>query len=549
MSTKNNKNLASQALLEMEQITSAIKEESKKSIEVLLAEAVKDALREGCDEEEEKDEYEVIDSEEKDADDNVDDSQESEGDEDATEDSEEASPYAEEPEADEETGEETAEVETQEASSDDEGDEWSEFSKYQVGDNAYDLTGENDYENVVKVYKLLTGDDQVVVKQDGNKIQLKDDSVGTEYVIDLGDEDGEDIEVEVGEDDVDSIQEAILGPDDPDFWPSILPRKYREDMTPEELKTVRRLSNNIKKDDDIAGFSDEYRPKGHSYASSKEVRSLENDDWANIDREEMYESKNKKNNIKENKTRKPMKESKEVLFEVDLGYTDNYQDKDPIAGLSNNEPSKSGKSWHKGVPTGTQKPWAGNAKSKSEPFATTISEEEMPVEEGTNVAGAVQQRTSSKSHAPANRENFGPKAKRHVSTGANYQEIVAENKKLKAENKELKEAILAIRKNLSEAYVTNANLGKITKLFLENTTTQAEKIDIVNRFSNEAKTIESSKALYESIKRELNKPVGSQMTINESMTTANGSTINEEKAYKSNDVLKTIDFMNRVLKY
>ena len=545
MSTKNNKNLASQALLEMEQITSAIKEESKKSIEVLLAEAVKDALREGCDEEEEKDEYEVIDSEEKDADDNVDDSQESEGDEDATEDSKEASPYAEEPE----TGEETAEVDTQEASSDDEGDEWSEFSKYQVGDNAYDLTGENDYENVVKVYKLLTGDDQVVVKQDGNKIQLKDDSVGTEYVIDLGgEEDGEDIEVEVGEDDVDSIQEAILGPDDPDFWPAILPRKYREDMTPEELKTVRRLSNN-KKDDDIAGFSDEYRPKGHSYASSKEVRGLENDDWANIDGEEMYESKNKKNNIKENKTRKPMKESKEVLFEVDLGYTDNYQDKDPIAGLSNNEPSKSGKSWYKGVPTGTQKPWAGNAKSKSEPFATTISEEEMgeePMEEGATSTSSQSVPKTTKTKTSAPRANNARQVAKLVST---TEKVVAENKKLKAENKELKEAILAIRKNLSEAYVTNANLGKITKLFLENTTTQAEKIDIVNRFSNEAKTIESSKALYESIKRELNKPVGSQLTINESMTTANGSTINEEKAYKSNDVLKTIDFMNRVLKY
>ena len=57
MSTKNNKNLATEALLEMEQITSAIKEESKKSINVLLAEAVKDALRNTCNEEE--DEYEI----------------------------------------------------------------------------------------------------------------------------------------------------------------------------------------------------------------------------------------------------------------------------------------------------------------------------------------------------------------------------------------------------------------------------------------------------------------------------------------------------------
>jgi hypothetical protein len=250
-----------------------------------------------------------------------------------------------------------------------------------------------------------------------------------------------------------------------------------------------------------------------------------------------------------------MKESKEVLFEVDLGYTDNYQDKDPIAGLSNSEPSKGGKSWHKGVPTGTEKPWTGETKSKGEPFEKTISEEEMPeigdveepMEEGTNVGGAVQQRSNSKSHIPANRKEHGPKNKRHVSTEANYEELVSENKKLKTENKELKEAIISVRKYLSEAYVTNANLGKITKLFLENTTSQSEKIEIVNRFSNEAKTIEQSKALYESIKRELNKPVTTQMPMNESMSTANGSTIlNENKVYKSDDLLKTIDLMNRM---
>ena len=170
---------------------------------------------------------------------------------------------------------------------------------------------------------------------------------------------------------------------------------------------------------------------------------------------------------------------------------------------------------------------------------------EEPVEEATNVGGAVQQRTSSKSHVPAGRKEYGPKVKRHVSTAADYQETVAENKKLKAENKALKETLIALKGNLSEAYVTNVNLGKITKLFLENTTTQAEKIDIVNRFSNEAKTVEQSKVLYESIKRELNKPATTQVTVNESMSKANATVINEN-VYKSKDLLKSIDLMNRM---
>lgn len=544
MSKNNNRSLASQALLEMDQITSAIKEESKKSLNVLLAEAVKNALREKCNEADE-DEYEVVDDEEKNANDNAEDSQvDFENEEDAVDgnETETESPYAEESETEAET---EANVDTQEAPENGEGDEWDEFSDYQVGDNAYDLTGENDYEKVVKVYKLLTADDQVVVTKDGNKIQLKDDSVGTEYVIDLGDE-GEETEVEKGEELTD-LNEEILGPNDPEFNGGL--RGYFDVAGFEDVKNA---------DDEFEPESEdgiEMNPRNHKYASDREIEYLMNsdEDFMDYKEEPMFESK-KVNKIKENKTRRPMKESKEVLFEVDLGYTDNYQDKDPIAGLSNNEPSKSGKSWHKGVPTGTEKPWAGNAKSKSEPFAKTISEEEMadevPVEEGamTVSSQSVAKETATPTSEPR-RNNARQVAKNIRTAGKGYEATLAENKKLKAENKELKEAILAIRKNLSEAYVTNANLGKITKLFLENTTSQAEKIDIVNRFSNEAKTIEESKALYESIKRELNKPVATSMPLSESMTSANGNMINENKIYQSNDLMKTIEFMKKVMNY
>ena len=90
-------------------------------------------------------------------------------------------------------------------------------------------------------------------------------------------------------------------------------------------------------------------------------------------------------------------------------------------------------------------------------------------------------------------------------------------------------------------------MGKITKLFLENTTTQAEKVDIVERFSKEAKTVEQSNTLYESIKRELNKNATSKVNINESMNVAN-NTINES-VYKSSEVIKSIDLMNRMKNY
>lgn len=547
MSTKNKKSVVSQALLEMDEITSAIKEESKKSIKNLLSEAVREALREGCEEEEEKD-YEIEDEEQNDAQDNIESSDMSD---DANVEGDENMESSDEMNSDEPV-DAGLNAEPQEAPAEGEGEnDWSDFEKYQVGDDTYDLTGENDYENVVKVYKLLKDEDQVVVKQDGNKIQLKDDSVGTEYVIDLGgDDNGETAEVDNGEENFDSLQEGIMDGDEFD------PRRQEWWKSSENDASFIPSDN----DEDIAGFSDEEPVSPEMEPSNSEIsranRGIEFnpsdlDINSLLDDEDdfLYESKT---NNKNKKARKPMKESKEVLFEVDLGYTDNYQDKDPIAGLSNNEPSKSGKSWHKGVPTNTAKPWAGETKSKGEPFEKTVNEEEMPVdeepvEEATNVGGAVQQRTTPKSNIPAGRKNYGPMSKKHVSSAAKYEEMVAENKKLKAENKVLKEALLSLKSNLSEAYVTNVNLGKITKLFLENTTTQAEKVDIVERFSKEAKTVEQSNTLYESIKRELNKNATSKVNINESMNVAN-NTINES-VYKSSEVIKSIDLMNRMKNY
>ena len=240
---------------------------------------------------------------------------------------------------------------------------------------------------------------------------------------------------------------------------------------------------------------------------------------------------------------KESKTGKEVLFEVDLGYTDNYQDKDPISGLSNNEPSKSGKSWEKGVPTGTQKPWAGKSKDKGEPFEKTVNEEEVDecgvnenepvVDEGTNVGGAVQQRSNSKSHIPANRKEHGPKVKRHVSAGGNYEEVIEAYKK---ENKALKECILKLRDGLQEA--------QVTKLFVENTVKKKKKINILNRFDQEAKTIEQSNALYESINKELSKAsVKKNLTLENTMKSENSTPITENK---SKDLLNTLDLIRRV---
>ena len=567
MSVKNNKGVAAQALLEMDSIVSAIKEESKKTLGSMLNEAVKDALRESVEDEEEKD-YEVVDDDEKnDAEDENEKESEKGSSSDVSEDENDEiegpqpqagaqdpnamqagaeQPQAGAEEAPVETGIEGEEPAEPQNGEGEEG--WDEFSNYQVGDNTYDLTGENDYDNVVKVYKLLKDDDQVVVKKEGNTIQLQDGEAGTEYVIDLG---GDEPTGDMGgeEDPSAELNEGfdIAGlPDDED-----------------DEEEIDDIPNGSQPWDDETSFEDEFDnfdddEFGDDSFDSDELEGEEMNNFA-------FENK---------KMKKPMKESKEVLFEVDLGYTDNYQDKDPIKGLSNNEPSKSGKSWHKGVPTGTEKPWAGSSKDKSDPFGDkTVDEEEekccpkcgkcgkectceKEVDEATNVGGFVQQNTTVGSHIP-NSNGRKARSQRSASQGVEvtgtpdprYRTNESkELKAIKAENRELKKAVVELRKHLNEAYITNVNLGKITKLFLENTTSKAEKVDIVNRFANEAKTVKQSETLYESINRELKKTNTNNVDLNNASVTANGTKeLNENKVYKSDEVLKTIDFMNRVL--
>ena len=565
MSTKN-KNIASQALLEMDAITSAIKEESKKSMKSLLSEAVKTALRESCDEEDEKD-YEVQDeneNEENTSDKNEKDSKKGStneignpemGDEEEPGNEEMNQPGQTDPQMDAMQGAPAEGPEAAqgnpEASTESGNEGWDEFSNYQVGDsNTYDLTGENDYDTVVKVYKLLNDEDQVVVKKEGDTIQLQDNNAGTEYIIDLGGDEGQpEAEAqEMGSEEMpDELNESLLDSENFDF----------EDNEPVEDEFMDDQSVIGHEEDDPFIYGDY---EGHRDEDLGDFDEF--DDMAGFD-DELYECKIRNNK----KARKPMKESKEVLFEVDLGYTDNYQDKDPIAGLSNNEPSKGGKSWHKGVPTGTAKPWAGETKSKGDPFKDTqkvqgsVNEEDgmdmggdVPMEEQQNVGGFVQQNSVTTSRIPNSngrkaRSQRGTDVKVTGSADPRYSSATNESKELKAiknENKELKKAIMELRKSLNEAYITNVNLGKITKLFLENATSQQEKIDIVNRFTNEAKTLEQSNTLYESINKQLKNK--QQVSLNESSATANGTKeLNEQKIYKTNDLMKTIDLMGRVL--
>ena len=504
----NKKSITAQALMEMSDIKNAIKEESKNTIKSLLSEAVKNALRESVDDDD--DDMVITDGEEdccpkcgkcgdeckcdkKDADDKCDGKSCKKSGEIDEVGEEEPVPGEEQVPA--EVGGAQGQAMNAPAQGEGEAAQGDFAAQYQAGDeDTLDLTGEQDIQNVLKVYKSLSDDDQVVVKKEGDKINLQDNETGAEYIIDLGTDEAE------------TAAEPAM-----------------EDGEAEQL-------------------AEEF------------------------DGDNFEENPNEMTN-------------EETLFEIDLGYTDNYQDKDPIDGLSNSEPSKSGRSWHKGVPTGTEKPWAGKGtEKKGDPFDKAVNENLTELDDdyfaaGLNDTGVAevetedgmpfdkkvgekvdenfttskyQKRHEVKTKATNSGEEKNPMQTRNTSIGNEYNAEINETiKKLKAKNKKLNEAVKELHKGLQEAYMTNVNLGKITKLFLENTTTQAEKLNIVERFSNEAKTPKQAQALYESISKQL---ANNKTTIDESKATEK-AVVTESKspAYKSQDLLDTIDLMNRVL--
>ena len=533
----NKKSISSQALLEMNEIKNAIKEESKNTIKAMLAEAVKKALRDEI--EDEDDDLEIYDGDEKcpdcgeklgskeccrTKDGKKKDAEGKGGKKSGKKDSGELDEVGEDEQVPAEDGQAAqnpamnaqmqnpamAQQGAQQAPAQGEGAEGQDdfMAQYQAGDeDTLDLTGEQDIQNVLKVYKALSDDDQVVVRREGDMINLQDNGTGAEYIIDLGaDEAGAEEEPAMEDGEAEQLAEEYM----------------------------------LEIGDDDSGYEED--------------------------------------NFEENPDNDMMNEQ-EMMFEIDLGYTDNYQDKDPIDGLNNSEPSKSGRSWHKGIPTGTEKSWAGKGtEKKGDPFDNSVNENlteldddyfaaglndtgvaEVETEDGmpfdkkvgsvdeNHTTSKYQKRHKVKTRGTNSGDKDKPKRSKSTSIEDNYDaELEEAVSKLRAKNKKLNEAVKDLHSGLKEAYMTNVNLGKITKLFLENTTTQAEKLQIVERFSNEAKTPKQAQALYESISKQL--ASSKKSTIDESK--ANGKPVmTESKApvYKSQDLLDTIDLMNRVL--
>lgn len=443
-------------VLDPNMLTEAIKEQTKDTLENLINSAVKNYLTESVKDEDLEDDADkaVPANPETDEEPTIE-TVPAEGGDDAP-----AEEPAEEPAAEPVDGADEEPAAADAEAPADGNDEWSSFDDYKVGDGEYDMTGVKDINQLAKVWKLMDGEDDLVVKQQDGKVELKDNETGAEYLIDLAGD-----EPEAGE------------------------------------------------------------PEGE---------------------EPIFEiTFNKKPIMKEDK----------------LGYTDNYQDKDVMTGKEpyNASTPNETNDWDEGAPKdGKSKPWAGPSKKEGKPYAGEVNEEgemegdlyeiafdecgpempmDAPMEEGATFPDENSMRLN-----PGNEVHNEPHRRRHndmdgnMSDGSLNESIKKKLAKIQEENNVLKSSLVKYRKALNEAFVTNYNISNFVKLVLENSTTKQEKIDILKRFSNEAKTVEQSNVLFESINKQLKSVKNTGMAIDKPIQiNESAAKINENTIYKNDD--------------
>jgi len=122
------------------------------------------------------------------------------------------------------------------------------------------------------------------------------------------------------------------------------------------------------------------------------------------------------------------------------------------------------------------------------------------------------------------------------------------------ENKEFKKILADFKTKLVETVIFNSNLTYVTKLFMEHSTTQSEKQNILKRFDNDVHSLNESQKLFKTIKNELatksniSESVDSKLNkiVTNGSSKLNESTITKPKGYADESTKRIIDLFKRV---
>ena len=397
-----------------------------------------------------------------------------------------------------------------EGEGDAEGDDWAEFDKYKVSDDEYDFSNAED-EEIVKVYKLMKNDDQILVHKDDDKVKIQDNETGAEYIVDLGG-DGEPTgaaAVEPGAEDAGDDFGAEGGDMEDDF--SGDSEDEFENNEDDMNESTERMFELVLEYDSNVGYTDNYQKKDVMTTPGMSEPGKNVNDWdAGVPKGKSKPWSGKKGDKSENQPfdgekGKTVEEGTVNELKTNAEHSANVGSTSRTDG-PNNPRGRKGRSFHtaqNGQETGT----------------------------GDNAY-----------------KNGGNGGGNNVEVDVRVESIMKKVNKTLKENKELKETLNTVMASLKEAAVTNHNLAQIIKLISENSTTKEEKEEIIRKFANEAKTIDASKTLYESISNDLKKAKKMNITEDKNLSVESSKKINETPIYKSQDIMESLDLMHRMMK-
>ena len=429
----------------------------------------------------------------------------------------ETDPEVEMKEAEEDELETEVEFEDEDESEEDESEEDEEYDEYEMpgmgmgmGDEmsgmmgmddepVADLTGEDDFEEVFKVFKNMKNSDTVTVVPDGDYTKISDDETEAEYLLQMEGEEEEDDETEEGYQAMEEMYE------DASYQP--------EEETEEVMYEI-----------EIDTLSDELGEGEYEF----ELEESDEDAEDNESYRPMMEAKKaKKMETKEGMKPKVGKGAK-------LGSAKKFSYKKSAGGFKEN--------MKKANPT------KGTGKPKFE-FKEGEEMEMMPkkgeAKEAARTYGTGWRKGALRKGARAGQES---------ARKATNESVNGELEMLRTKNEEYRKALNLFRDKLNEVAIFNSNLAYATRLFTEHSTSKQEKINILRRFDT-AETLKESKALYKTIKDELSQ--GSKTApITESIERVidrepqSGSAINliESRTYENPQFLRMKDIMSKIAK-
>ena len=375
-----------------------------------------------------------------------------------------------------------------------------------------DLTGASDDE-ILKVFKAMGEDDGVIVTQDEEGINLKDDEADVEYEIRLESEDKEEALAEMEEEEV--VYEIELGEDDGNYF---------GDAAEDDYSQIEKLKKDAHHD------AEEHHKEEHyeEYGGKKGDESKSHRDY------EANEGKYGGNKGDESKSHRDY-EANEGKYGGNKGDESkshrDYEANEGKYGGNKGDESKSHRDYE-----ANEGKYGGNKGDESK------SHRDYETKEGSVRSNVNGRMTNKKPN------NFPKSLKRPAQRNESVNKEIAQ---LREKNEEYRKALNIFKEKLNEVAVFNSNLAYATRLFTEHSTTKKEKINILRRFDG-VETIKESKSLYKSLKEDLGGK--GQSVVTESVQSkvqkspSNGSANNliESKTYENPQFLRMKDLMGKL---